>query len=229
MKHLRWVPLNWTTHNWQQRYRCQTNSWQSSVRLSTNSGNISSPLMSRGLIYWQITKSSGCRMLNHPWKGKAYDSSQKSDGHNRIESFRVSRCRRASKGGNIWRDTLYWTCSTTNSWIASGIRSMLSRHSCRQCRTPYGQEVSIILWAKFSENRPYSPYSLDLVPSDFFYSGIWSIVWMEIPILRKKSTFWRNSHIFEGNLKNHFEGHVQGLDEETGLGRRTWRSLLSIK
>jgi hypothetical protein len=45
----------------------------------------------------------------------------------------------------------------------------------------------------------------------------------------RKRTSWRNSYSFEGNLRNHFEGYVQGLDGETGLGRRTPRSLLSIK
>jgi hypothetical protein len=45
-------------------------------------------LMSCGFICWQITKSFGCRMTNHPWNGQTHDSSQKNDSHNRMDSPR---------------------------------------------------------------------------------------------------------------------------------------------
>jgi hypothetical protein len=68
---------NWATRNWQQGHKCQTNGWESCIRLSIKVGSISLPLMNYDFIYQQITKLSGCRKLNHPWKREVYDSNRK--------------------------------------------------------------------------------------------------------------------------------------------------------
>jgi hypothetical protein len=45
----------------------------------------------------------------------------------------------------------------------------------------------------------------------------------------RESTSRRDWQRFEGNRRNYFDGHVQGMNGETGLDRRRWISLLLIK
>jgi hypothetical protein len=74
----------------------------------------------------------------------------------------------------------------------------------------------------------YSFCSPDLAPSDFFIR-VCEALCERTFLSFGKSTSWRNSHSLKGNLRNHFEGHVQGLNGETSLDCRTRKSLLSIK
>jgi hypothetical protein len=153
--------------------------------------------MSRDFIHQQITKLSGCRMANHSWNGKTHDSSQKNHDHSPMDSprfhlgftsvsprFHIVEIIPKWKLLNAINHIEYILQPSLELRLESVRRHLIIQadnakfHTAKKSQE-FCEQISLRI-------APNSPYSLNLVQPDFFYQDMWSIVWMDILILRKE-------------------------------------------
>jgi hypothetical protein len=119
--------------------------------------------------YWSKTKKlSGCRTVNHPWRGEGSDSPEKYNGHNHMESSRVSFCRRTSK-----RKKNTFTATHYIEHILESMPALCPKSGPPHLIIHADNARSHTAWrpSKFCDSNylriaPHPPYSPDLTPLD---------------------------------------------------------------
>jgi hypothetical protein len=157
--------------------------------------------MSRGSIYRQITKLSNCRMANHPLEEKTHDSSQKNDGHNRMDSPRFHVVEIFPK----WK-SFNATHHIKHIHILQPILEL--RPKSVRHRFVIHADNAILHTAKQSQEcceqnslkiTLHPPYSSDLT-SLYFSIQICEALSEETFLSFGKSTSWHNSYNFQKSL-----------------------------
>jgi hypothetical protein len=182
-------------------------------------------MTSRGFIYQQITKLSCCQTLNCPERERNILQTNKgsSQSHRIFMGFTLSMSFQKEKHSmqhnisNIFLNQFLCCAQNLAGIVLSFMQTMSSLIGLGGLKyfvTKIHSESSNILrtlqiWHHHT----------------FIYSGIWSIVWRKVPILRKKHFFSAFTQ-FWVDLTDHFGGRVQELDKQIDLGRHTRRSLL---